>query len=186
MKYIVLITILIFTGCSMKLEDFKNTTPKFIPKVHLNGTIKAYGLIKSRSGKITRRFEADMIGSWEENGSGELKENFIYDDGEKEQRIWKLTPNKDGSYNATANDIVGVGVMKVEGNSLFIDYVLRITYNEKPLDVRIKDWLHLQNDGVILNNSDITKWGFKVGEIVATMIKTPFKPKDILRKEVNK
>ena len=35
----------------------------------------------------------------------------------------------------------------------------------------VLDWLHLQEDGVILNHSKMKKFGFEVGELVITIIK---------------
>lgn len=39
------------------------------------------------------------------------------------------------------------------------------------MDIDVRDWLHLQEDGVILNHSKMRKFGFGVGELVITIIK---------------
>ena len=39
------------------------------------------------------------------------------------------------------------------------------------IDISVRDWLHLQEDGVILNHSKMKKFGFEVGELVITIIK---------------
>ena len=56
----------------MKIEDFNNTKPEFIPQEYFNGKLRAYGIVKDRSGKITRTFKGTMIGSWDKNGIGTL------------------------------------------------------------------------------------------------------------------
>ncbi|MGM0520028.1 MAG: DUF3833 domain-containing protein [Campylobacterota bacterium] len=163
-----------FTGCNnMKIEDFKNTTPEFIPQDYFNGKIKAYGLVKDRSGNIIRTFKADLIGSWDENGVGTLREYFVFNDGEKQQRVWTLKPieNKEGEFIGTANDVVGKAYMKALGNSVVIDYTLEIDYKGTKVNINVKDWLHLQEDGVIINHSKMKKFGLVVGELVITMIK---------------
>ena len=38
-------------------------------------------------------------------------------------------------------------------------------------DIAVQDWLHLQEDGVIINHSKMKKFGFVVGELVITIIK---------------
>ena len=54
------------TGCSsMQLDDFKNTTPEFVPQSYFNGPLKAYGMVKDRNGKILRTFKGDLVGSWD-------------------------------------------------------------------------------------------------------------------------
>ncbi len=167
----VLITTL-FTGCtSMKLEDFDNKTPEFIPQEYFNGKLTAYGLVKNRSGEIIRTFKGTLIGSWDENGVGTLDEKFVYDDGEKLTRVWTLKPNGHKSFDATAGDIIGTAKMQANGNTLMLDYVMEVPYNDSTIEISVKDWLHLQEDGVIINHSKMKKFGFVVGELVITIIK---------------
>ena len=166
------IILLIFTGCSkMQIEDFTDTTPQFIPQEYFNGTLKAYGLVKDRNGKIMRTFKGVLVGSWDQEGIGTLDEKFIYDDGEELTRVWKLKPTGEHLFDATAGDIVGTAKMIANGNTVMIDYVMTIPYKNTTLDISVKDWLHLQEDGVIINHSKMKKFGFTVGELVITIIK---------------
>ncbi len=61
--------------------------------------------------------------------------------------------------------------MQALGNTVMIDYVMRVPYNNSTIDISVKDWLHLQEDGVIINHSKMKKFGFTVGELVITIIK---------------
>jgi hypothetical protein len=72
---------------------------------------------------------------------------------------------------ATANDIVGESSMIANGNTVMIDYVMRTPYKSSTIDLSVQDWLHLQDDGVIINHSKMKKFGFVVGELVITIIK---------------
>lgn len=163
----------VFAGCSsMSIEDFNNTSPEFVPQDYFNGKMKAYGIVKDRSGKITRSFKGDLVGSWDENGVGTLDEHFVYNDGETQERIWKLQPTKEGKkFIGTAGDIVGDAPMQANGNTVMIDYTMRVPYGDGTIDVNVRDWLHLQEDGVIINHSKMKKFGFEVGELVITIIK---------------
>jgi hypothetical protein len=166
------IILFIFTGCSkMKIEDFTNKKPEFIPQEYFNGKMTAYGLVKDRSGKIIRTFKGGLIGSWDENGFGTLDEKFVYDDGEKLTRVWKLKPTGEKTFDATAGDIVGTAKMIANGNTVMIDYVMEVPYNDSTINISVKDWLHLQENGVIINHSKMKKFGFTVGELVITIIK---------------
>jgi len=163
---------LIFTGCSkMQIEDFTNKGPEFIPQEYFNGKLTAYGMVKDRSGKIIKTFKGDLVGSWDKNGVGTLDEKFIYDNGEKQTRVWTLTPTGDKTFIGTAGDIVGNAQMIANGNTVMIDYTMRVPYNDSTLDINVKDWLHLQEDGVIINHSKMKKFGFTIGELVITIIK---------------
>ena len=169
---IIFFTTILLTGCTgMKIEDFNNTSPEFIPQEYFNGKLRAYGLVKDRSGKITRTFKGTMIGSWDKYGNGKLEEFFVYNDGEKLERTWILKPTQDKKFIATANDIIGESPMIANGNTVMLDYIMRIPYNDSTLDIAVQDWLHLQEDGVIINHSKMKKFGFVVGELVITIIK---------------
>jgi hypothetical protein len=163
----------ILAGCSsMKIEDFNGAKPEFIPQKYFNGKMKAYGIVKDRSGKIIRSFKGDLVGSWDANGVGTLDEHFLYSDGETQERIWKLKPTQDRKkFIGTAGDIVGEAPMIANGNTVMIDYTMRVPYGDSTLDINVRDWLHLQDDGVIINHSKMKKFGFDVGELVITIIK---------------
>jgi len=173
LKIIFLIAIfLIFTGCSkMQIEDFTNKKPNFIPQEYFDGKLRAYGMVKDRSGNIIKTFKGDLVGSWDENGVGTLDEKFVYDNGETQTRVWTLRPTTDKTFIGTAGDIVGEAYMIANGNTVMIDYTMTVPYNNTTIDIDVKDWLHLQEDGVILNHSKMKKFGFTVGELVITIIK---------------
>lgn len=164
--------LILLGGCSsMELKDFDNTKPEFNVRAYFDGPMVAYGLVKDRSGKIIRTFKGDLVGSWDENGVGTLHETFIYDDGEELIRIWTLTPTEDGNYIGTAGDIVGDALLQFNGNTVVMDYTMIVPYNDGTININVKDWLHLQDDGVIINHSKMKKFGFTVGELVITIIK---------------
>ena len=170
----IIVAVIFLTGCNnMKIEDFENTTPTFVPQDYFNGKIKAYGLVKDRSGNIIRTFKADLIGSWDKDGIGTLKEYFVFDDGQKQERVWTLKPlkNSKSEFIGTANDVIGKAHMKAIGNTVVIDYTLEVDYKKTKININVKDWLHLQEDGVIINHSKMKKFGLVVGELVITMIK---------------
>ena len=164
----------LLSACSsMQIEDFTDASPEFVPEKYFNGTLYAYGMVKDSDGKIIRRFKGTLIGSWDEHGIGTLDESFVYDDGETQKRVWTLRPNGDKRYIGTAGDIVGEAPMIANGNTVMLDYTMRVPYGDGTIDIDVRDWLHLQEDGVILNHSKMKKFGFEVGELVITIIKAP-------------
>jgi hypothetical protein len=159
-------------GCSsMDIRDFDGTSPEFVPQEYFNGPMTAYGMVKDRHGKILRRFKGTLIGSWDKHGVGTLDEFFVYDDGETQKRVWTLRPSGKNTFIGTAGDIVGEAQMVANGNTVMIDYTMRVPYGDGTIDIDVRDWLHLQEDGVILNHSKMKKFGFTVGELVITIIK---------------
>jgi len=158
-------------GCSpVTVQDYADNRPLLVPEEFFQGQLTAHGVIKDRGGKVIRYFNADIKAYWE-NGIGTLEEDFIFDDGEPERRVWTLTPQADGSYTGTAGDVIGDGRITLAGNSMFLDYVLRIPYNDGTLDLRIDDRMYLVNPTMLINESTMTKFGVRVGEILLVIEK---------------
>jgi len=150
---------------SVSVTDYASNSPKLVLQEFFNGSLRAHGTVKDRSGKVTRYFNATIDASWQ-NGVGTLDENFVFDDGEKQQRIWTIIKNDAGQYIGTASDVIGNSQLEVAGNSLFLNYVLRIPYEDGTLDLEIDDRMYLVSKNVLINESVMTKWGFEVGEVV--------------------
>ena len=155
---------------SITVERYAENEPQLVAEQFFNGQLTAHGIVKDRSGQVIRYFSADIKADWVD-GIGTLDESFVFDDGERQTRVWKLRPNADGTYTATAGDVIGEGKMKVAGNSLFLDYVLRIPYGDGTIDLSIDDRMYLVSERVLLNESVMTKWGFKVGQITLVIEK---------------
>ncbi len=166
-----LLALLGLTACSsVQVTDYRDNTPRFEAEQFFNGTLTAHGVVQDRGGKVIRHFNADIIAYWRD-GVGTLEEDFVFDDGEQQRRVWTLTPNGPGRYIGTAGDVVGEGDMVVSGNSAFLDYVLRIPYGDGTVDVRVDDRMYLVDEHVLLNESDMTKFGVRVGRLLLTIIR---------------
>ena len=155
---------------SVTVEDYRSYKPTIQPETFFSGYLTAHGVIKNRSGLVIRTFNADIDASWQE-GIGTLVEDFTFNDGELQQRIWTLKPSSDGSYTGTAGDVVGPGKMTLAGNSLFLDYILRIPYGESTVDVRVDDRMYLVAPDVLINESVMKKFGVKVGSIDLVIVR---------------
>ena len=118
--------------------------------------------MKDWRGKVNRRFNATMEGKWQGN-EGILEEQFIFDDGEKQSRTWKIKLSDDNNFIASAGDVVGRAVGKQYGNTLRMYYVLRTPVGEKTYDLTIEDWIYLIDEQHAINESKIKKFGITVG-----------------------
>ena len=161
------------TACgSTSVDDYQAREPAFAPEDFFNGALTAHGVVKDFSGTAIRHFSADIVGCWSD-GVGTLDEDFVFDDGEQQTRIWTLTPNGDQTYIGTAGDVVGEGLARWQGNAMFLDYTLQIELEDGPIDVKIDDRMYRVSDNVVINESKMRKFGFGVGEIVLTLIRHP-------------
>jgi len=170
---LLLATGILATGCaSVSVDDYADNQPVLVPETFFAGNLTAHGVLQDRGGKVIRRFTADIKAYWRD-GTGTLEEDFVFDDGEQSRRVWVLKPAGNGRYSATAGDVVGEGEARVAGNSMFLDYVLRIPYGDGTLDLRIDDRMYLVDPRVLINESVMTKFGFEVGRILLVIEQQP-------------
>ena len=168
-----LTALVVLVGCgSVSIEDYDSQTPAFAPEEFFSGFLTAHGVVKDFKGRAIRHFSADINACWRD-GIGTLDEQFIFDDGERQERVWTLRPLGSGNYVATAGDVVGEGAASWRGNAFFLDYVLQLELESGPFSVRIDDRMYRVADHVVINESRMKKWGFTVGEILLTIIRHP-------------
>ncbi len=57
------------------------------------------------------------------------------------------------------------------GNALQWRYTLLLPVDGKTYEVQFDDWMYLMNNEVMLNKSEMRKFGFKLGEVVISFRK---------------
>ncbi len=169
---VLLLTLLTSACSSIPVDHYAGGKPALDPADFFRGELTAHGVVMDRSGRVIRSFNADILASWKD-GVGTLDEDFIFDDGEKQKRVWTLTPDGTGGYEGTAGDVVGTGALGWAGNALFMDYVLRIPWRDGTVDVRVDDRMYRVSERVLINESRMQKFGVTVGRIVLTIVRQP-------------
>ncbi|MCL9782372.1 DUF3833 domain-containing protein [Vibrio sp. S4M6] len=158
--------VFLLTACgSANLEQHQDTLPELCLERFFDGKLKAYGIVLDRSGNLLRRFEADLIGQWQ-GKQGVLKEWFEFDDGEKTTRIWHLSQITDNQFEGRAEDVIGVAEGKSTGSTLYWKYQLQVPVEGKIYHITLDDWMFLIDEKRLFNKTEMTKFGFKVGEII--------------------
>ena len=174
MKFVLsILTIFLLTGCSnsdMKPIDFKDQKPRLIIEEYLSGNVKAYGILQNRSGKVTRKFIADLDGKWD-GKQLILDEKFNWSDGEVQTRQWQITKIDDHNYEGTAEDVVGTARGYSYGPAFKFEYVLLVPVKGREIKITFDDWIFMQDEKVAINRAIMTKFGFKVAELTVTFIK---------------
>ena len=163
----------ILSGCgAVKPEDFAGRTPTLLIEEYFAGQTRAWGMFQDRFGNVRRQFTVDIDGTWD----GEtltLVEDFLYDDGEVEQRIWTITKTGQNTYTGQANGVIGVAEGQAFGNALNWRYRFALDVGDSTLNVTFDDWMFLQDDRVLVNRADVTKLGFRLGEVTLFFQKIP-------------
>lgn len=164
----VVIKTLFFSFRSQKPSDYADLSPAFDLRTHLSGEIISEGLIYGPTGKLSSSFVAKMIGEWDGN-TGTLSEEFTYSRGRQQSRKWYLTLGKGNKFTATADDIIGEAQGEVSGSTIKMTYQIVLPAEAGGHSLSVTDWLYLTQDGVIMNKSEMRKFGIKVAELIATM-----------------
>ena len=165
MKLIAAAAALLVTACSSSpVAQYAALTPALDLKSYLNGELEAWGQFQDRSGKLVKRFHVNMTGTWQGN-KGVLDEQFVYDDGTTQQRIWHLEDLGNGHYTGRADDVIGVANGIVAGSVLNWRYTLALPVNNKTYHVQFDDWMYLHDQHTLINKAVMSKFGFKLGEV---------------------
>jgi hypothetical protein len=164
-RFIVVLSLcFVLLGCSTSVQEYKENTPSFNLFEYFEGDVLAWGMVQNFNGKLTRRFDVKIRGVVK-GDLLTLKEDFTYDDGEKQQRIWKITRNKDGTYTGEADDVVGQATGVVAGNALNWQYSLRLPVDGSVYNIAFDDWMYRQDKTHVFNIAEMRKWGFSVGKV---------------------
>ncbi len=169
--FIAVLTTLFLFGCStMKVEDFEGKGPKLVLEEYFLGQTYAVGIFQDRFGNLRREFKVDIEGTFD----GEtltLIEDFIYDDGEIEQRIWKLKKLDEHRYEGHTDGVIGLATGAAYGNAFNWLYTFDLKVGDGTWRVKFDDWMFLQPGGVLINTAVISKWGFDLGTVTLSFHK---------------
>ena len=171
-KFLVSIFLFLIISCTndMDIEKFNNNEPEFILEDYFNGKVEAWGLFHDRFGKLQRQFKVNINGTL--NGDQIiLDEKFIYDDGEKDRRIWTIDILGQKKYVGRADDVVGVADGEARGNALNWKYELLLKFKDSKIKVDFDDWMFLQERGVLINRAEVKKFGINIGIVTITFLK---------------
>ncbi|MBC8007481.1 MAG: DUF3833 family protein, partial [Prolixibacteraceae bacterium] len=100
--------------------------------------------------------------------SGTLEEDFTYSDGSKSRRVWNISKIDENRYRGTAADVVGEATGEARGNALQWRYVLAVPVDGETYHVNFDDWMYLMDEEVMLNKSDMSKFGIGLGEVIVS------------------
>ena len=175
--------ITVFSACSQqKLADFDNTLPEFSLLEFFEGDSLAYGIFEDRFGTLRRRFKVNISGQKSHDKiAGEnvekitLMEDFIYEDGEQQQRIWTISKDisEEGVeyYKGEAGDVIGIANGATSGSAFFWQYDVELKISEKNLRVKFSDWIYQMDDYIAINKATVSKFGIEIGVVTIVFVR---------------
>ncbi|MFY8327396.1 DUF3833 domain-containing protein [Pseudoalteromonas sp. ZZD1] len=170
-KVFVLTLCFLLVSCAAPdVEHYQGTSPEFNFKQFFSGKLKAYGVVQDYKGELTRKLVVDMNASWEGN-KGTIEEDFVYDDGETQRRVWHITLNDDNTLTGTASDVLGIAQGKSSGSVFHWTYSLVLEVDDSEIEVDFDDWMYLVTQSRLINRTAIDKFGVEVGEVTLVIEK---------------
>ncbi len=152
-------------GCATpNVDSYSDERPVLDLREYFDGEIEAHGMFQDRSGKVIKRFTVAIEASWKGN-IGTLEEDFVYSDGTTDRRVWTITRVDEHNYVGTAGDVIGEAKGTAYGNALRWRYVLALAVDDNIYHVNFDDWMYLIDDKVMLNRSEMRKFGVRLGEV---------------------
>jgi Protein of unknown function (DUF3833) len=130
----------------------------------LEGRTFAWGVFEDRFRRLRRRFTVNMHGQWQD-GVFLLDEQFVYDTGETEHRIWRIVPGSEHRFSATCGDCVGTARGTCSTDSVEMSYRFRLKLADRILIVDFDDRVYRMTDATAVNRATMSKWGVKLGEL---------------------
>lgn len=155
---------LLLTGCKANIQNYAQAQPKLDIFTWFAGDSVAYGMVQDYSNKQTRRFTVKIRG----DVAGDtltLHEDFVYDDGEKQTRVWRIRKLADGSYTGTAGDIIGTATGQSAGNAFNWKYVMDVKSGGSTYRLTFDDWIYQQDEQHLFNVTALKKFGVEVARV---------------------
>ncbi len=134
------------------------------------GKTVATGQFQDIFGTVRRRFEVTIDGTWD----GEtltLVEDFVYEDGATERRVWTLTKTGDETWEGTAPGVIGTATGEERGDKFNWVYTIDLPIpsadgNTDTLRVDFDDWMWLLSEDRLLNKAYVRRFGADIGEVI--------------------
>lgn len=175
---LLLATALFLSACAgtPSLDDPRLSDRDLDLEEFFEGRSTAYGQFQDVFGTVRRRFEVDILGEWD----GEtltLTEDFVYEDGATEQRIWRLQKTgpiaADQAWQGTAAGVDGVATGQERGDTFNWRYTIDLPVpaadgTTDTLRVRFNDWMWLLSEDRLLNRAYMYRAGVYIGDVIIT------------------
>lgn len=166
-KILALLAMLTLSACSgtPDLDDEVLSKRSFNLEEFFEGETVAHGQFQDRFGTVQRRFDVQISSTWD-GRILTLVEDFTYDDGETEQRIWTLEKTSEDTWKGTAPGVLGTATGRENGDTFNWTYRIDLPVRKGTMRVDFDDWMWLLDDDRVLNRAYVSRYGVRIGEAI--------------------
>ena len=177
MRLILIAAFALLAACTGKpsFDDPSLSDRKLNLEEFFDGELVAYGQFQDVLGTVRRSFVVNISGDWD----GErlrLVEDFDYEDGSTEQRIWTLTKTGPDSWTGTAPGVIGAALGQEQDNRFNWKYEIDLPIpsadgTTDTMRVTFDDWMWLLSDDRLLNLAYVKRYGLDIGTVTISFEK---------------
>ena len=171
MRRIALLSLLVLAACTGKpsFNDASLSDRELELEQFFDGNLVANGQFKDVFGTVRRQFTVKIAGDWDGQRL-RLVEDFAYEDGSVEQRVWTLVKTGAETWRGTAPGVVGEAVGVEQGDRFNWRYTIDLPVpvaGGAPETVRVTfdDWIWLLSDTRAFNRAYMQRYGVDVGDV---------------------
>lgn len=167
----VLALVPLLAACAGKpsLEDASLSTRELELEEFFDGRLVAHGQFQDIFGTVRRQFVADIRGDWDGQRL-RLVEDFVYEDGSTEQRVWTLRKTGEETWEGTAPGVIGVAKGVEKGDRFNWKYTIDLPVpaadgTTDTVRVTFDDWMWLLTEDRLFNRAYMQRYGVDVGDV---------------------
>lgn len=171
MRILIALVFALLAACTGKpsFDDPPLSDRKLNLEEFFDGELTAYGQFQDVLGMVRRSFVVKIKGDWDGNRL-RLQEDFVYEDGSTEQRIWSLTKTGPDAWTGTAPGVIGVATGVEQGDRFNWQYEIDLPIPSadgtvETMRVSFDDWMWLLSDDRLFNRAYVKRYGFDIGDV---------------------
>ena len=171
MRRLALVTFFALGACTGKpsLDDPALSDRELNLEEFFLGETVAKGQFQDIFGTVRRRFDVTIDGDWD-GSTLTLTEDFVYEDGSTEQRVWTLTKTGPDSWKGAALGTIGVATGQERGNTFNWRYTIDLPVpsadgETETIRATFDDWMWLMADDRVFNRAYIQRYGIDIGDV---------------------
>ena len=171
MRLLTLAALMLLAACTGKpsFDDPALSDRQLNMEEFFDGDLVAHGQFQDILGTVRRSFVVTIAGDWD----GErlrLVEDFVYEDGSTEQRIWTLVKTGPDSWQGTAPGVIGTATGLEQGDRFNWRYEIDLPVpsadgTTDTLRVTFDDWMWLLADDRLLNLAYVKRFGVDIDTV---------------------
>lgn len=163
---------LLLAACTGKpaLDDPNLSVQKLNLEEFFVGKTVAKGQFQDIFGTVRRRFDVEITGTFD-GRKLRLVEDFVYEDGATEQRVWTLVKTGPDTWSGTAPGVIGTATGVEKGDAFNWRYTIDLPIpsadgSVETMRVKFDDWMWLMGDGRLLNRAYVKRFGADIGDVI--------------------